>query len=83
MAFIINAVHLAALGLTLIIFADIIASYFMSHFHPIRRTLDSIVQPMLAPIRRLLPPVGVFDFSPFVLIIVIKLIETILVRLLI
>jgi YggT family protein len=69
------------MGLTLLIFADIIVSYFLDPFHPVRRTLDSIVQPMLVPIRRIVPSVGMIDFSPLVLIIVIQLVETILIRL--
>lgn len=83
MGFVIELIGLLSRGLTLIIFVDIIISYFLSPYHPIRKALDSIVQPMLAPIRRIMPPTGMFDFSPFVLMIVIWLIERILINLLI
>ena len=78
-----NAIHIASLGLTFIVFADIIVGYFLSPYHPVRRTLNSIVQPLLAPIRRFMPPMGMIDLSPMVLIILIQLVETILIRILI
>ena len=83
MGFVIELISLVSRGLTLIIFADIIVSYFLSPYHPVRKALDSIVQPMLAPIRRIMPPSGMFDFSPLVLMFVIWLVERILISLLI
>jgi len=35
---------------------------------------------MLAPIRRVLPPAGMFDFSPAVLLILIQIIGSVLIR---
>ena len=78
----INAIQLAGFILTLVVLIDVVLSFFMSPFAPLRRTLDSLVGPMLAPIRRVVPPVGMFDFSPLVLIILIQIIEEILVRVL-
>ncbi len=66
--------------LTLLVFVDVILSYFMSYGHPIRRALDSVVEPMLRPIRGLMPTMGGLDFSPMVLIIVIQLAEQVLIR---
>lgn len=83
MVSLVSAIHLVSIGLTIIVFADIIVSYFLSPYHPVRNALDSIVQPMLAPIRRILPPVGMLDFSPLVLIFIIQVVEEILIRLLI
>jgi YggT family protein len=83
MGYVIQVIHLLSGGLTFIIFVDIIVSYFLSPYHPVRRALDSIVQPMLAPIRRLMPTTGMFDFSPLVLIFVIWIVERILISLLI
>ncbi|UCF60004.1 MAG: YggT family protein [Anaerolineaceae bacterium] len=83
MGYAIDLIRLLSRALTLIIFADIIVSYILSPYHPFRKALDSIVQPMLAPIRRIMPPSGMFDFSPFVLLIVIQLVERILISLLI
>ncbi|MEN6408502.1 MAG: YggT family protein [Anaerolineaceae bacterium] len=64
------------------VMVDVILSYFMSPYQPIRRALDGIVEPMLNPIRRVMPNLGGLDFSPVVLIVVIQLVETLLVTLL-
>jgi YggT family protein len=55
----------------------------MDPYHPIRRAIDGVVEPMLAPIRRIVPLIGSLDFSPLVLIILIQLLSNILVRVLI
>lgn len=58
--------------LVLLVFVSVILSYFMDPFHPIRRGIDNIVEPMLTPIRRIVPLVGMLDFSPLVLILLIQ-----------
>jgi YggT family protein len=78
----IAAIQLISFGLTLAVLADIVVSFFLNPYHPVRRALDGIVSPMLAPIRKILPPVGMFDFSPMVLIVLIQLGQEILIRLL-
>ena len=80
---IINLIDIAANVLSLLVIAHVILSYFVSPYHSIRITLAKIVEPMLSPIRRLIPSVQGFDFSPFILILVIQLIEFLLVNLLI
>ncbi|MEJ5225630.1 MAG: YggT family protein [Anaerolineales bacterium] len=64
--------------IVLLVIVSVILSYFMSPYHPVRETLDRLVEPMLRPIRRLLPALGGFDFSPLVLIILVQLIGTVL-----
>jgi YggT family protein len=32
-------------------------------WHPVRRTLAQIAEPIVRPFRNLIPPVGMFDFS--------------------
>jgi YggT family protein len=68
------------LGLIVIIY--VILSYFMDPYHPVRRGVSSIVEPMLAPIRRVVPPVGMLDFSPLILIVLIQLAARIIIGLL-
>lgn len=80
MTSLIAAIQVVYYGLTVVVFADILVSFFLNPFHPIRQALDSIVEPMLAPIRRVLPPAGMFDFSPAVLLILIQIIGSVLIR---
>ena len=50
-------------------------------YHPVRQGVDSLVRPLLEPIRRIMPPTGMFDFSPIVLLILIRLVTILLVSL--
>ena len=42
-------------------------------WHPARRFLDQLVQPILQPFRNVMPSVGMFDFSVMIAIIVIQI----------
>lgn len=68
--------------LVLLIIVSVILSYFMDPYHPVRSWINSVVEPMLAPIRRILPGVGGLDFSPIVLIILIQVFSNLIIRLL-
>ncbi len=81
MAALASVILIATRILSVVILADIVISYILDPFHPLRQFLDSIVQPMLAPIRRLMPQVGMFDFSPIVLLILVQLIGSALANL--
>lgn len=70
-------------GLTLVVFVDVLLSFVLNPFHPLRRALDSFVDPMLAPIRRVVPPAGGLDFSPAILLIVLQILGRVLVMLLV
>lgn len=66
----------------LLVIVKIIISYFMNPYHPFRVALDNLVEPFLAPIRKILPTIGMFDFSPLVLIILVQLITGFLIGIL-
>lgn len=67
--------------LVVLVIVSVILSYFMDPYHPVRRGVDNIVQPMLAPIRRIVPLVGMFDFSPLILILLLQFAGRILITL--
>lgn len=64
--------------LILLIFISVILSFFMSPYHPVRQVVDRIIDPLLAPIRRVVPAVGMFDFSPLILMILLELVDRVL-----
>ncbi len=66
-----------------IVIASILLSYFLDPYHPIRQGVDNLVRPLLDPIRRVVPPVGMLDFSPLVLIILIQVVSNLMTRFLI
>ncbi|MBW6472297.1 MAG: YggT family protein [Anaerolineaceae bacterium] len=77
--FLIVLVRIAVNIFSLLVIAKVLLSYFMSPYHPIRQTIDQLVEPLLAPIRNRMPMVGMLDFSPIVLLIGIQIIEFLLV----
>jgi YggT family protein len=82
MTIVAQVIHFAIRVLMLLIIAQAVLSFFLSPYDPIRQRLDRIVAPLLAPIRRVVPPVGMIDFSPVILIILLQLIDILLSRLL-
>jgi YggT family protein len=82
MSTLVTVINLLTQIITLLVLAQAVMSYFVSPYHPVRQTLDSLLEPFYAPIRRFLPPVGMIDFSPLVLIILVQIISRLLVSLL-
>jgi YggT family protein len=80
--FIARAINLIVQLITLLVIVKVFLSYFMSPYHPLRFNLDRIIDPLLNPIRRIIPSVGMLDLSPIVLLILIQLIGRIIVSLL-
>jgi YggT family protein len=79
MILLIQIIDVVAQILGVLVIVSAILSFFMDPYHPIRRGVDNIVQPMLEPIRRVVPNVGMFDFSPLVLIILIQVVKNLLI----
>jgi YggT family protein len=64
--------------LSFIVIVDVLLSYFMSPIQPVRAFLDRIVEPLLSPIRRIVPSMGGLDFSPVVLIVILQILESVI-----
>jgi YggT family protein len=48
----------------------------VSYVNPVMRFLVRVTDPMLVPLRQIIPPLGVFDISPIVAFIIIWLFQT-------
>jgi YggT family protein len=61
----------------LILFARALLSWFpyspSSPLNPVRRLVFAVTEPVLAPFRRIIPPIGMIDLSFLVAIIVVQL----------
>ena len=66
--------------LSLVVIIDVLLSYFLPPYNEIRVALDKIVNPMLQPIRRIIPPIANIDFSPVILLILLQAVEFVLLR---
>lgn len=78
----INIIQTLSTVLLLAVLASVLLSYFLPPYNNIRVFLDRIVNPLLVPIRRVVPPLGMIDFSPVVLIILIQVVEWVLISVL-
>ena len=75
-----NIINIVANLLIILVIVDSVLSFFLSPFHPVRATVDRIVNPLLAPIRRIVPLVGMLDLSPLIFIVLVEILSSILVR---
>jgi YggT family protein len=71
-----------------LLFANIIFSWIRPNpyhpvYGPIIRFVYAVTEPVLNPVRRLLPTMGGLDFSPMIVLILARLIQQALVRLII
>jgi YggT family protein len=71
-------INFTAQAITLLMLAYAILSWVAKPWNQIRRFVDRISEPLLAPIRRVVPLVGMVDISPLVLILLVQLIARIL-----
>lgn len=64
------------------LFIYIVLGYFLPVYHPIRRLLGRIFDPLLRPIQHILPSLGGFDISPMVVMLLLWLINSLIIGLL-
>lgn len=80
--FLIQMIYMIIQLITLLVIVKVFLAYFMSPYQPLRLNIDRIIDPLLAPIRKIIPLVGMLDLSPIVLVIIVQLIGKIVISLL-
>ncbi|QBS37737.1 YggT family protein [Thermaerobacter sp. FW80] len=85
--FLVRVIHGLATAFFWLLLIRVIMSWFVQGnynrtFHDVYRVLVQLTEPILAPIRRVMPATGPMDLSPLVALLLIRLVETLLVRLL-
>lgn len=78
MAFLFDFLRLLCEMLTVAIFIRVILSWFLTRPNTLSIMLDKITEPLLAPLRHIIPRLGMFDFTPLVAIILLQLIARLL-----
>lgn len=79
MTFLLNFLRLLCEVFTIAIFLRAIMSWFSpSPTNMLAVILYRITEPILAPLRRIIPRTGMFDFTPLVAIILLQLITYLL-----
>lgn len=61
--------------LSAVIVIDALLSFVLAMDHPIRSALGKILNPIYAPFRRFLPPMGGFDFTPLIVLLLLQLVS--------
>jgi len=65
---------------SLVVLVAVILSWIpMDPRHPVVKFIHSLTEPVLAPIRNVLPPMGGLDLSPMVLLFGLQLLKALLV----
>ena len=67
------------------ILARVILSWFpmgRRYNNPLVQIIHAVTEPILAPIRRVVPTAGIFDFTPMIAIIVVAFVTQVLANLL-
>lgn len=82
MSYLVYLIRVIANLLVVLIILDAVLSYFLSPYNPVRVFLNRLLGPMLNPIRRAVPLVGMFDLSPLILILLIQAFSWALINLL-
>ena len=66
--------------LSLAVLARVLLSWVrVSPYHPAVEFLYRITEPILAPLRRIIPPLGMVDLSPVIALILLQIIGQVLV----
>lgn len=78
--FLTNFVSILAEVLVIAIIARALLSWFMpAGGNPLGRMLADVTEPILAPVRRVLPPINGLDLSPILAIVLVQLISNLLI----
>ena len=82
-AFIFQFLNLLLTALTAAILIRVLLTWIpnLDPSNPLVRLLNQITDPILAPARRLIPPIGGMDLSPIVVILVLQVLQKLLYRL--
>jgi YggT family protein len=82
MGLIITIIETIVSVFTLTVIVYTLLRFFLDPYHPILNALAKVLEPLLAPIRARIPPMGGLDFSPLILIIILQILAMILTSLL-
>jgi YggT family protein len=88
MLFVVQIINLLFNALYLLILARIVISFLrVSPYHPtwgpIMRFIYDVTEPIMAPVRRILPPMSGLDFSPMIVLILAGIVRQILIQIIV
>ena len=79
-SYLISLIRLVVDLVSILLIANALISFTpLEPWHPVRRTLNQLAEPILRPFRNILPQTGTIDFSPMVALFVIWILGQILI----
>ena len=79
--FLVTFVRFFIFALTFILLARVLMSWVDPTFRgPVGRFLYETTEPFLAPIRRVLPPMGMIDLSPLIAFLILSVVLSLVIR---
>ena len=76
LSFVVSFVDLLFTLLSFAIIGRALVSWLpIDRYNPIIRILDQITEPILAPLRRVVPPLGMMDITPIVALILLMILQ--------
>ncbi len=64
---------------TIFIVVYSLLSFILNPYHPIRAAMARVLEPLITPIRRVVPPMGGLDFSLLILMVLVQIVGSILI----
>ncbi len=78
----IDLIRFAGTAITLLVLARVVLSWVAPRGNnPLVQLIHRTTEPLLAPVRNLLPTAGGFDFSPIVVLVGVNILQNVLIRL--
>ena len=78
MTILFNIIRLLCELLTVAIFLRAILTWFVTRPNTLTMVLDRITEPILEPLRRIMPRTGMIDITPLVAIVLLQIISRVL-----
>jgi YggT family protein len=79
-SYLVSLISLVVTIITVLLILKALISFApIEPWHPVRRFLDQLADPIVRPFRNILPPMGMIDFSPMIALIVIQIVGQILI----
>ncbi|MBG0770790.1 MAG: YggT family protein [Anaerolineaceae bacterium] len=82
MSILITTINAAINVFSVFIIIYSLLSFVLDPSSPIRQTMAQVIEPLLMPIRKIVPAMGGFDFSPLILMVLIQVVGSLLIAIL-